>query len=182
MRQRPQILRTETVSNSTMFEIEQVDLRFANGVERTFERICGLNRRAVMIVPLLDNETVLLIREYRVGTERYEISFPGGLIEHEESLFDAANRELKEECGYGAKRFHCLKSLSVAPSYLRSEMQVVVASELYEERLIGDEPETIEVFEWKINNISELIQQDEFSESRTVAAMYMTREFIQQGE
>lgn len=48
-----------------------------------------------MIVPIVDDH-LILIREYAVGTESYELGFSKGLIDPGESVFEAANRELKK--------------------------------------------------------------------------------------
>ena len=90
---------------------------------------------------MVDRNTVLLIREYSAGVDRYELGLPKGKIDPGESLLNAANRELKEEVGFGAKKLQHLISLSIAPSYLEHMIDIVVAEELYEEKLEGDEPE-----------------------------------------
>ena len=58
-------------------------------------------REAVMIVPIIDDH-LLLIHEYAVGIGIYELGFSKGLIDAGETVFEAANRELKEEVGFGA--------------------------------------------------------------------------------
>ena len=68
-KQKPQILHTELVASSRLFRVEQVHLQFSNGEERVYERMQGGNRGAVMVVPMLDDHTVLLVKEYAVGTE-----------------------------------------------------------------------------------------------------------------
>ena len=70
-----------------------------------------------MIVPIVDDH-LILIREYAVGTESYELGFSKGLIDPGESVYEAANRELKEEVGFGCERSDFLKKLSMAPSLL----------------------------------------------------------------
>ncbi|MED5705212.1 NUDIX domain-containing protein, partial [Enterobacter hormaechei] len=82
-----------------------------NGVRRVYERMRPTNREAVMIVPIVDDH-LILIREYAVGTEAYELGFSKGLIDQGESFFEAANRELKEEVGFGANDLTFLKKLS----------------------------------------------------------------------
>jgi NADH pyrophosphatase NudC (nudix superfamily) len=64
-----------------------------------FMNVCGPPREAVMIVPIVDDH-MILIREYAVGTE--STNWVLGLIDPGETVFEAANRELKEE-GFGAK-------------------------------------------------------------------------------
>lgn len=98
--QKPTILNVETVARSRLFTVESVDLEFSNGVRRVYERMRPTNREAVMIVPIVDDH-LILIREYAVGTESYELGFSKGLIDPGESVFEAANRELKE-VGFGA--------------------------------------------------------------------------------
>ncbi|MDK6296224.1 NUDIX domain-containing protein, partial [Gardnerella swidsinskii] len=60
------------------------------------------------------DDHLILIREYAVGTESYELGFSKGLIDPGESVFEAANRELKEEVGFGANDLTFLKKLSMA--------------------------------------------------------------------
>ncbi len=60
---------------------------------RQYERMLGSGRGAVMIVPMLDDETFLLVREYCAGTHSYELGFPKGLIDAGEQAEQAANRE-----------------------------------------------------------------------------------------
>ncbi len=107
--QKPTILNVETVARSRLFNVESVDLEFSNGVRRVYERMRPSTREAVMIVPIVDDH-LILIREYAVGTESYELGFSKGLIDPGESVFEAANRELKEEVGFGANDLTFLKS------------------------------------------------------------------------
>ena len=71
-----------------------------------YERLHSRGHGAVMVPPMLDADTVLLIREYAAGVHRYELGLPKGRIDAGETLLDAANRELKEEAGYGARKLH----------------------------------------------------------------------------
>lgn len=128
--QKPKILKIETVACSRLFNVEAVELEFSNGVQRIYERMRPSNREAVMIVPVIGND-LLLIREYAVGIEEYELGFPKGLIDPGEGVLEAANRELMEEVGYGAERFDFLAKLTMAPSYFSSKMNIVIAHGLY---------------------------------------------------
>src|SRR3546814_12003656 len=74
----PIIHATRDVTNSHFLQVEQLDLEFANGVRRTYERLKGCGLGAVIIVPMRDDETVLLVREYAGGLGRYELGLPKG--------------------------------------------------------------------------------------------------------
>ncbi|MGL5046220.1 MAG: ADP compounds hydrolase NudE [Shewanella sp.] len=174
---KPEILHTEVVAKSRLFQIEQVHLKFSNGVERQYERMKGGSRGAVMIVPIHQGK-MLLAREYAAGTDHYELGFPKGLIDPGESPIEAANRELQEEIGFGANKLTLLKELSLAPGYFSSKMQIFIAEDLYESRLEGDEPEPIDVVPWALTDWEALLDDVDFSESRSVSALFLAQKYL----
>lgn len=174
---KPEILHTEIIARSRLFQIEQVHLKFSNGVERQYERMKGGSRGAVMIVPVHQGQ-MLLAREYAAGTDNYELGFPKGLIDPGESPIEAANRELQEEIGFGANKLTLLKELSLAPGYFSSKMQIFLAEDLYESRLEGDEPEPIDVVPWPLSDWEALLDNIDFSESRSVSALFLAQKYL----
>ena len=132
-----------------------------------------------MIVPIVDDH-LILIREYAVGTESYELGFPKGLIDPGETVFEAANRELKEEVGFGANQLTFLKKLTMAPSYFSSKMNIVIAEDLYPESLEGDEPEELVQERWPLAKMLDLLNEEDFSEARNVSALFLVREWLKQ--
>jgi ADP-ribose diphosphatase len=176
MRKKPEILNVSTIAQTRIFRVEQIDVRFANGRQVRYERLYATPPAAVMIVPLLDEHTVLLIREYAVGVERYELCLPKGRVEEGETIFAAANRELMEEVGYGAGSLQHIKSVSLAPGYVGHTTHILLATDLYRQRRVGDEPEAIEMVPWPLHSLSELLQQSDCTEARSIAALFMVRE------
>lgn len=179
-KQLPTITNSEIVAQSRLFRIEQLELSFSNGNTRTYERMKGSGRGAVLIVPMFDAETMLLISEYSAGTHDYQLGFPKGLIDPGETAVEAANRELQEEIGYGARRFVELKTVSMAPGYFNAKMTILLAFDLYESRLEGDEPEPLEVSQWRWDNYEALLSREEFSESRSVSALFLAKHWLEQ--
>jgi ADP-ribose diphosphatase len=173
----PEILNRKIAAQTAVFTVEEQELRFANGNTVLYERLVSSSRGAVLIVPLLDDDTVLLIREYAAGVQRYELALPKGSVDANETPLEAANREMMEEIGYGARQVQHIKSLSASPGYLDHMTHVIVARDLYENKLPGDEPEPIEVVPYSLNRFEELFQREDFTEARTIAALYMVREY-----
>jgi ADP-ribose diphosphatase len=178
MRKPPIIHETRHVDSSRFLRLEQVDLEFSNGQQRTFERLRSSGLGAVIIVPMLDHDTVLLVLEYAVGTDRYELGLPKGRLDRDETVEQGADRELKEEVGYGARELHILGRLSLSPNYMTAMTHVVLARELYPERLVGDEPEELEVVSWKLSELHTLLERPDVTEGRSIAALFMAREYL----
>ena len=177
-RQKPRILAQDIVAQSRLFKIEQVQLQFSNGEERLFERMRGSGRGAVMVVACPDSEHFYLIREYCAGTHDYQLGFPKGLIDPGETALQAADRELKEEAGFGASLLQELRAVALAPGYFNATMQIVLATGLYAERLEGDEPEPLELVLWRWDQLDELLAQADFTEARSVAALFLARKYL----
>lgn len=151
MPDKPEILASHLVAQSRLFRVESLDLRFSNGVERTYERLIPGGHGAVMMVPK-------------------------GAVDMGETAEQAANRELKEEIGMGARQLKFLKNMSLSPSYIKSGIDVWLAWDLYPEKLDGDEPEPLELVTWPLDKIHELVQREDMTEGRAIAALYMAKD------
>ncbi|MBY4679081.1 ADP compounds hydrolase NudE [Marinobacterium arenosum] len=179
---KPDILKITATARSRLFQVEELQLRFSNGAERTYERLASRGHGAVMVVALTAEQEVLLIREYAAGMEDYLLTLPKGLIDPGEDALQAADRELKEEAGFGARQLQTLKVMSTAPNYMGHRLTAIIARDLYPCRLPGDEPEQMEVVRWPLSRLDELIGRDDFHEARAIAALLMTRDLVQQGK
>lgn len=181
-RKMPIIHSKDVIAETRHFRIESLRLEFSSGQVRQYERLARYGSSgAVLVVPMLNRDTVLLVREYAAGLHRYELGLPKGKIDPGEDNLTAANRELKEEVGYGARQLLHLHTVSMAPSYLEHTIDIVLAEELYPERLAGDEPEELEVVPWSIHCINALIAGGECSEARSIAALYLVDSFLRNG-
>lgn len=178
MRKPPIIHALRDIESSHFLRAEQLDLEFSNGEHRTYERLKSSGLGAVIIVPMIDDETVLLVREYGAGVGRYELGLPKGRLDQGETPEQGADRELKEEVGYGSRKLRILHNLSMSPSYMTHMTHVVLAQDLYPQRLAGDEPEEMEVVPWKMDELHTLISRDDVTEGRSIAALFLAREYL----
>ncbi|HEX7370666.1 MAG TPA: ADP compounds hydrolase NudE [Rhodanobacteraceae bacterium] len=178
MQKPPEVLARRAATHSRFLRVEEVDLAFSNGARRTFERLTASGLGAVFIVPMRDPETVLLVREYGAGLDRYELGVPKGRIDAGETAIEAANRELQEEVGFAARKLTPLVTLSLSPAYMSHKAQVVLAEDLYPERRAGDEPEPLDVVPWKLSELHALLMRDDVSEGRSIAALFIAREYM----
>ena len=180
MLKKPRIISTREMARTKLFRIEEVNLHFSNGVERQYERLGTFNSpiKAVMVVPITADGRFVMIEEYAVGSEAYEIGFPKGLVDAGETLLEGAERELKEETGYGANNLEFMTEFALSPHYMCHKMNVMLAKDLYAERLPGDEPEPLEVHEFSWDEAISLVRSGQLSDVRTIAALYMARDAL----
>ena len=93
-------------------------------------------------------------------------------------MLDAAGREIREEIGYGARDLQRLHRVSLAPGYIQHRTHIVLARDLFPEREKGDEPEPLEVVPWALDDLQSLLEREDFSEARSIAALFLVRAFL----
>ena len=174
----PIIHDSEDLDFGGRFHVERLQLEFSNGARRQYERMKSRGNGAVIVAPMQDPETILLIREYACGVHRYELGLVKGRIDRGESVLEAAEREMKEEAGFGARKLTVLRPMTLAPTYMSHQTWLVLAEDLYPERLQGDEPEELEVLPWKLDALHDLMMREDCSEGRSLAALFIVREYL----
>ena len=169
----PRIIAIESIAATRLFEMQRVDLEFANGQTARFHRLMGQGPGSVVVVPMPDAHHVRLIKEYAVGFERYELGFVKGKIDDGETPQHAASRELREEIGCRAGTLQHLTTVTVTPGYSNFQSWIFLASELSHDPLEGDEPEELETQDWPINQFDALRTRQDFTDARCVLATYL---------
>ncbi|KFL37211.1 ADP compounds hydrolase NudE [Arenimonas donghaensis] len=159
---------------------EILHLEFSNGERRRYERLVSGGHGSVIIAAVPDPGTVLLVREYAAGTHRYELGLPKGRMDAGETVEEAADRELKEEVGMGARKLTRVRSITLAPGYMSHQIHLVLAEDLYPERLPGDEPEELEVVPWRLDRLGDLMLREDCSEGRSLASLFIVRELLKE--
>lgn len=161
------------IARSRLFTLESVNLRFSNGSEVVFERLKSAAAGIVMVIAIDDADSMVMVREYAVGTERYELGFVKGRIDPGETPPQAALRELKEEIGFGAKKLSFLRAVDSAPAYTNFVSHLFVATDLYPHKLEGDEVEPPERVEWPLARLQQLYRHPQVNDSRVLLALML---------
>src|SRR5690606_35917338 len=89
-----------------------------------------------------------------------------------------ADRKFNEEVSYCAHDLQLLNRVNLSPAYMEHGINIVLARDLYPERLSGDEPEPIEVVPYPFKGLLSLVARPDFCEGRSIAALSLAREWV----
>ena len=120
--------RVETVHEGSLFKVEALSWTDERG--RSIRREVVRHPGAVVIVPVLDADHVVMIRNYRIAVDDRLWEFPAGKLEPGEQPRAAALRELEEETGYSAKSVRELGTFYTSPGFADELMHAYVAEGL----------------------------------------------------
>ncbi len=177
MKQKPVITAITPVTESRLFKVEDVSLRYSNGELRQHERLNNGGYGVVVVMPI-DQSHVYLVYEYAAGFGRYELGFVKGKVDKGEDNLTAANRELQEEIGFASNDIHFVREVTTRPHYSTSKSSLLIAQDLYPSQLAGDEPEQLQLVKWPLEKIEGLFQHPDITEARTLCALSYLQQFL----
>ena len=166
-------LRTRRVYEGKILglRVDTVQYGDAPSVEREIVEHPG----SVVVVPLTDSGTVLLVRQWRQPAGESLLEVPAGTMDPGDgSPEDTAQRELREEIGHRAATLAPLSSFWVAPGWCTEYMHAYVATGLAPDSLPQDVDEDITVDERPLSEVPDLIRSGEIRDAKSIAALLMT--------
>jgi len=126
---------------------------------------------SVTVVPMLDERTVLLIRQYRHPTGEVILETPAGSLDPGETPEEAAQRELAEEIGYRARKLERVGGFYLAPGWATEYMHAFLARDLEAAQAEHDPDERIELVPLPLEEAWRLVRAGEIRDCKTIAAL-----------
>lgn len=141
--EKPQLLREDLVFSGLRFNV--VRRRYVKPRSgEFFERDIVFFPQAVAVLPFVDAESVLLIKQFRASLNDYIIEVPAGVVDRDETPEETAKRELVEETGYLPRTLEKLGFFTPTPGYSSEILHLYVARDL---EYIGSRLEKYEIIE-----------------------------------
>ncbi|WP_297634473.1 NUDIX hydrolase [uncultured Clostridium sp.] len=129
---------------------------------------------ASAILPFIDDETVILVKQFRAALNRILIELPAGKLEKDEDPLVCAKRELEEETGYKSDDIEYLGTIATGAGFTDEVIHLYKATNLYEGIKSGDEDEFIEIYKYKLDDVKKMIKNGEIIDTKTISAfMYL---------
>ncbi len=172
-------LSSKTVYRGRLLHVLEDAVRLPDGKTAVREYI--RHPGAVMMVPLLDDQTVILVRQFRYAAGTHFIELPAGKIDAGEEPLDTAQRELAEECGYEAARWQHLATTRPCVGYSDERIELFLARDL---RYVGhalDDEEFLEVLPVPRAEALEWVRQGRITDIKTIIGL-MWAERLATGE
>lgn len=168
---KPQILSTETLFKGRIFDIRVDTIREG---ELEYKREIVVHQGSAVIVPVFDDETVALVRQYRHAADGYQLELPAGGIEPGETFQQAAARELEEEIGFRTGKIEKLTEFFVSPGFLTEKMYVFLATELTATVQSLDDDEIVEIVRIPLGDAVEMARDGRIEDAKTIVGLLLT--------
>jgi ADP-ribose pyrophosphatase len=170
-RELPKILSSQKVFDGRVFNVT-VDI--VSEGELTYQREVVHHNGSAVIVPVFDDGTVALVKQYRHPAVRYLLEVPAGTLAKGERPEIGAARELKEELGIVAARLEKLSEFFVSPGFCEEKMWVYLATELSEGEQALEDDEILDVVRLPIADALEMITSGEIQDAKTIIGLMLT--------
>ena len=132
----------------------------------------------VTVIPVDEQGMVTCVRQYRYPMGRHLLEVPAGKLEKDEDPLECAVRELSEETGLTAEKFIDLGRIYPSPGYSAEILYIYLALGLHPGEMHPDEGEFLDVEQYPLSALAEMVMRGELCDAKTVAAVLKAKRFL----
>ena len=159
-------LSSTIIHQGRFLDIRRDDVRLPNGKTTTREWIN--HPGAACIVPILPDDQIALIRQYRYPVSQEMIELPAGKLDFGESPEECAKRELEEEIGYKTSKLTYLTHIHPAIGFASEKMWLYLAEELVKSERNTDHDEFVELIPTTVENAVSMVWERKITDVKTI--------------
>ena len=166
----PEILSTRTVYEGKVFDVVVEEIQ--DGENRYSRELVTHNGSAV-VLPVFEDGTIALVRQYRHPANKYLLEIPAGGLEKGEEPEAGAHRELEEEIGVRAGRLEKLSEFYPSPGFMAEKMHLFLATELTTGEQNLDDDEYVEIIRHTFADAFDLVRTGAIEDGKTILALVL---------
>jgi ADP-ribose pyrophosphatase len=170
------INRSATLHKGRVFSLVNENYTLENGVTSEMDFI--QHPGAAAMVPLLNNQEVVLIKQYRHAIREFIWEIPAGTLDAGESPLNCARRELVEETGYSADDWQQLGTITPLPGCSDERIHIFLASDLKPAEQHLDDDEMLNVHIVKFNDALQMILAGGISDGKTISGLFLASHWL----
>ncbi len=163
------ILNRDELLQARNFKVARITLQNDEGKE--FKREVIEHPGAACILPMLDDDTVLMVEQWRIGARKALLEIPAGTLDEGEDPMACAARELEEETGYKAGKLEHLFTMYPSPGILDEKMFIFMARDLTKTQTNFDEDEQINLKPMSFRDLRIQLKANNIKDGKTIAAL-----------
>jgi len=171
------INRRMTLHQGRVFELVSENYTLDNGVTADMDFI--QHPGAVAVIPMLNQDDVILIRQYRHAVREFIWEIPAGTLDSQESPMECAKRELIEETGYSAGKWHPLGTITPLPGCSDERIHLFLASDLKPAAQNLDRDEMLSVHRLQFKVAIEMILTGEIQDGKTISGLFLASNWLE---
>jgi len=152
-----------------LFEVYSDTISIPNGNIAHWDFI--KHKGAAAVIPITDDGKVVMVRQYRNALDRETLEIPAGGLNPDEPTIDAAARELEEETGYRSNDLELLITVATTVAFCNEKIDIYLARNLIQSKQNLDEDEYVEVEEYTVDELTDMIYAGKINDSKTIAAI-----------
>lgn len=161
----------QIIWHGRVFDFNVEEMILPNGKETKIGFIHHPGSSAV--VPIFENESILLIRQYRPTIKGFIWEIPSGTMLPGEEPLECGKRELQEECGFQSNQFEKIGEILIAPWYSDERIYLFLATELIPCDQNLDEDEIITTHLFSFDQAMAMIERGEIQDATTIVGLKM---------
>jgi ADP-ribose pyrophosphatase len=170
----------ETLYKGVYLTLEKLDIELPNGNKGVREIVKV--RNAVAIMPVDENQHVLMVRQSRPAVGRTVLEIPAGLLDDNEAEEDACRRECEEETGYRPRKLHRLIQYAHAEGYSSGLITLYLATDLeHTGKTNFDHSEWVEPVWIPIDELVHMVKTNQITDSKSIIGVTMCEQYIRGG-
>ena len=166
----PQLLESVEIFRGRIFDVTVDTVREG---DKTYPREVVHHPGSAVIIPVFEDGSVALVRQYRHPAVRYLLEAPAGTLNRGERPEEGAARELEEELGLVAGKLEKLSEFFVSPGFCEEKMWVYLATEMTETKQQLEDDEILDVVRLPFAQALEMITDGEIEDAKTIIGLML---------